>query len=61
MKYSELERLVKKAGCYYTGKEQAGHPLWRNPKNRNVVSDEPSPKRRSRDRYTEEDQKGSGD
>lgn len=32
MKYSELERLVKKAGCYYIGKEQAGHPLWRNPK-----------------------------
>lgn len=32
MKYSELEKLVKKAGCYYTGKEQAGHPLWKSPK-----------------------------
>ena len=32
MKYNELERLVKKAGCYYTGEEEAGHPLWINPK-----------------------------
>mgnify|MGYP002627028915 CR=1 FL=1 len=32
MKYNELEKLVKKAGCYYTGKNQAGHPLWVNPK-----------------------------
>jgi predicted RNA binding protein YcfA (HicA-like mRNA interferase family) len=32
MKYSELERLVKKAGCYDTGEQQAGHPLWINPK-----------------------------
>lgn len=32
MKYNELERLVKKAGCYYTGENEAGHPLWINPK-----------------------------
>lgn len=32
MKYSELERLVKKAGCYDTGEQQAGHPLWYSPK-----------------------------
>lgn len=32
MKYKELERLVKKAGCYDTGECQAGHPLWINPK-----------------------------
>lgn len=32
MKYKELERKVKKAGCYDTGEQQAGHPLWRNPK-----------------------------
>ena len=32
MKYSELERLVKKAGCYDTGRQQAGHPLWYSPK-----------------------------
>ena len=28
MKYNELERLVRKAGCYDTKKQQAGHPLW---------------------------------
>lgn len=31
MKYNELERLVKKAGCYDTGRQQAGHPLWYSP------------------------------
>ena len=31
MKYNELEKLVRKAGCYPTGEEQAGHPLWINP------------------------------
>jgi hypothetical protein len=32
MKYNELERLIKKAGCYNTGESEAGHPLWINPK-----------------------------
>ena len=32
MKYNELEKLVRKAGCYPTGEEQAGHPLWFSPK-----------------------------
>lgn len=32
MKYNELIRLLKKAGCYDTGKQQAGHPLWCSPK-----------------------------
>lgn len=32
MKYNELERLVSKAGCYDTKKQQAGHPLWYSPK-----------------------------
>lgn len=32
MKYYELERAVRKAGCYDTGKQQAGHPLWYSPK-----------------------------
>lgn len=32
MKYNELERLVRKAGCYDTGRQQAGHPLWYSPK-----------------------------
>lgn len=31
MKYSELERKVKKIGCYDTGKQMAGHPLWYSP------------------------------
>lgn len=32
MKYSELERKVRAAGCYDTGDEQNGHPLWFSPK-----------------------------
>lgn len=32
MKYNELERLVKKVGCYDTQKQQRGHPLWYSPK-----------------------------
>lgn len=32
MKYSELERKVKKVGCYDTGRQQNGHPLWYSPK-----------------------------
>ena len=31
MKYSELERKLKKAGCYNVG-EMGGHPLWYSPK-----------------------------
>jgi len=31
MKYSELERLLRKAGCYDTGHQTAGHPLWHSP------------------------------
>lgn len=30
MKYSELERKLKKAGCYEDG-EMSGHPLWYSP------------------------------
>ncbi len=32
MKYRELEKIVGRAGCYDTGKSQAGHPLWFCPK-----------------------------
>ncbi|MBR4533083.1 MAG: type II toxin-antitoxin system HicA family toxin [Bacteroidaceae bacterium] len=32
MKYRELEKIVKACGCYDTGRQQAGHPLWINPK-----------------------------
>ena len=31
MKYHELERKVRKAGCYDTKKQQCGHPLWYSP------------------------------
>lgn len=31
MKYSELERKLKKLGCYLDG-EMNGHPLWFSPK-----------------------------
>lgn len=30
MKYSEVERKLKKAGCYQEG-EMNGHPLWYSP------------------------------
>lgn len=32
MKYKELEKLLKKAGCYDTGKTLNGHPKWYSPK-----------------------------
>lgn len=31
MKYNELERKVRKIGCYDTGRQQAGHPIWYSP------------------------------
>lgn len=31
MKYKELHRILKEAGCYDTGKTMAGHPLWYSP------------------------------
>ena len=31
MKYNELERKIKKIGCYDTGEQQNGHPLWYSP------------------------------
>lgn len=32
MKYKELERILRAAGCYDTGETQNGHPLWYSPK-----------------------------
>ena len=32
MKYRELEKILKKAGCYNTGKLLNGHPKWYSPK-----------------------------
>lgn len=31
MKYSELEKLLRKNGCYDTNNEESGHPLWYSP------------------------------
>ncbi len=32
MKYNELERKLKKAGCYCLDRQSNGHPLWYSPK-----------------------------
>ena len=32
MKYNKLHRMLKKAGCYMTGNDIAGHPEWYSPK-----------------------------
>ena len=32
MKYRELERKISKGGCYDTGKQMSGHPIWYSPK-----------------------------
>ncbi|MGQ4706650.1 type II toxin-antitoxin system HicA family toxin [Capnocytophaga gingivalis] len=31
MKYSELEKRLKEAGCYDTEKQANGHPVWYSP------------------------------
>lgn len=31
MKYNELERKLKKIGCYDTNKQMGGHPIWHSP------------------------------
>ena len=31
MKYSELEKKLKEFGCFDTGKQANGHPLWFSP------------------------------
>lgn len=31
MKYNELEKMLKKHGCYETGRQRAGHPEWYSP------------------------------
>ena len=32
MKYKELERQLRGIGCFDTGRQQAGHPLWYSPR-----------------------------
>ncbi|WP_042010162.1 type II toxin-antitoxin system HicA family toxin [Capnocytophaga canis] len=31
MKYSELEKKLKELGCYDTGEQMNGHPVWYSP------------------------------
>ena len=31
MKYTELEKKLRKAGCFDTGAQANGHPLWFSP------------------------------
>ena len=31
MKYNELEKKIKKIGCFDTGKQMNGHPIWHSP------------------------------
>lgn len=31
MKYHELEKSLKKIGCYDIGRQMGGHPLWYSP------------------------------
>ena len=31
MKYSELEKMLRKIGCYDTGESYFGHPKWYSP------------------------------
>lgn len=31
MKYNELHRRLRNAGCYMTGKQRGGHPEWFSP------------------------------
>ena len=31
MKYNELIKILKSHGCYDTGKQQKGHPVWFSP------------------------------
>ena len=31
MKYRELEKKLKKIGCYFTGEYMNNHPVWKSP------------------------------
>lgn len=31
MKYTELEKKLRKAGCFDTGEQANGHPIWHSP------------------------------
>lgn len=34
MKYKELHKLLRKAGCWDTDRQRSGHPLWYSPTTR---------------------------
>jgi len=54
MKYSEIERKLKKAGCYWK-KDGKKHPIWYSPNNRKGISNKPPQKRRSQVCHTTTD------
>lgn len=58
MKYTELERMLLRAGCRDTGEERNGHPLWINPKTGKVfmmsLHDESSSEPRGQKRHFEQ-------
>ncbi len=31
MRYNELHKILRKHGCYETGRQMAGHPQWYSP------------------------------
>ena len=31
MKYAELEKKLRRAGCFDTGEQANGHPIWHSP------------------------------
>lgn len=31
MKYNELAKMLRKTGCFDTGRQMGGHPLWHSP------------------------------
>lgn len=41
MKYKELEKKLKAAGCYPVGKQMSGHPLWYSYNGQDVQDEQP--------------------
>ena len=37
MKYSELEKMLRRFGCYPLNRQQGGHPLWYSPRTQKTV------------------------
>lgn len=60
MKYSELEKMLKKAGCYYI-EPGRGAPAVVQPDHRDKIQDEQSPERGSETGYITQHHEGSRD